>query len=153
MPFLGLTNHVSIHGLIRFDMPSDSPPPNSSLDLLLAETAKQTWVPSWQSSAGWLEEQSTTILQNLEPPTNQNPGHAMIDHYHVADFPSDGSLAKSIKPVQLYGRDNYMRFRSKVASANPGLRLEVVDTTSKLDEPAGKATVCVTCRLVNYTTR
>lgn len=74
----------------------------------------------------------------------------MIDHYHIDEFPSDGSLAKSTKSVQLYGRDNYMRFRAKLVSANPGLMLEVVDTTSKLDDAAGKATVCVTCRLLHY---
>lgn len=125
--------------------------PTASLDFLLARCNKISWSPKWNASARWLEQQSTTILQHLEPASSDNPGHALIDLYHIAEFPSDGGETKPTPPVMLYGRDNYMRFRAKLAYANPGICLEVVDAVSNLDEDAGKASVYLTCRLLHYT--
>lgn len=124
-------------------------PKTTSLNILLPyhEVSAQFLLPI--PAAQFLEQLSVIILiRNVEDGTSSNPGYHSLAPLHIAEMPGHGVPGRG--KLVLRSRDDFVSRRAQFARSNPDIRMDLVSTTSSLNEAYGRATVYVTCRLSDY---
>lgn len=110
-----------------------------SLDILLPRHTASLVLPAPSTDAtAELEALSRAILNALqEDPSGYNPAYERLSLNHHSQCPD----------TTCHTRDDLVEYRARLASQHPEIRIEILATSTKVNERNDRAHIWLTCRM------
>lgn len=111
----------------------------NSLDILRPRhTIPSVLAPSSTGTAAELEALSRAVVDALqEDPSCYNPAYERLSENHHSQCPE----------ATCHTRDDLVRYRAQLAIQHPEMRIDILHSSSKVNEGNGRAHIWLTCRM------